>query len=161
MNAKLHITVILLLLLSVRAEVHAQLPSSNSFAQIKFRAEQGDPEAQNNLGAHYDKGQSVAKDAAEAVKWYRKAAEQNYGYAQYNLGYCYDNGIGVTKDATEAVRWYREAAKNNNAWAQCNLGMCYYEGRGVTKDVVEAVSWYRKAAEQNNPPRTIQPRSHV
>ena len=47
------------------------------------------PEAQYNLGVCYAKGQGVAKDEVEAVKWYRKAAEQNYAEAQYDLGYCY------------------------------------------------------------------------
>ena len=39
-------------------------------------AEQGDAEAQYNLGVMYDNGQGVAQDYAEAVKWYRRAAEQ-------------------------------------------------------------------------------------
>ena len=43
-------------------------------------AEQGDAEAQNNMGFIYGTGNGVPKDYVEAVKWYRKAAEQ--GYAQ-------------------------------------------------------------------------------
>ena len=39
-------------------------------------AEQGDAEAQFNLGLMYADGEGVPKDYAEAVKWYRKAAEQ-------------------------------------------------------------------------------------
>ena len=70
----------------------------------------------------YDNGQGVAKDEAEAVKWYRKAAEQNDAEAQYNLGICYANGQGVAKDEAEAVKWYRKAAEQNDAAAQCNLG---------------------------------------
>ena len=34
--------------------------------------------AQFNLGVCYDKGTGVAKDAAEAVKWYRRAVEQGH-----------------------------------------------------------------------------------
>ena len=63
----------------------------------------------------YDNGQGVAKDDAEAVKWYRKAAEQNDAWAQFNLGYCYANGQGVAKDKVEAVKWYRKAAEQNYA----------------------------------------------
>jgi TPR repeat protein len=37
----------------------------------------------------------VAKDLAEAVKWYRKAAEQDVAEAKYNLGLCHANGDGV------------------------------------------------------------------
>ena len=39
-------------------------------------AEQGQVDAQYNLGSFYRKGWGVPKDYAEAVKWYRKAAEQ-------------------------------------------------------------------------------------
>ena len=45
-------------------------------------------EGQYNLGVGYYKGEGVAKDQAEAVKWYRKAAEQNLAKAQYSLGVC-------------------------------------------------------------------------
>ena len=75
-------------------------------------AEQGDAEAQYNLGCRYANGNGVAKDYVEAVKWYRKAAEQGNADAQYNLGTCYDYGTGVAKDEVEAVKWYRKAARS-------------------------------------------------
>ena len=39
----------------------------------------------NNLGAMYEKGAGVAKDAAEAVRWYRKAADAGNQTAKRNL----------------------------------------------------------------------------
>jgi TPR repeat protein len=120
------------------------------FLEYKARAEQGDAEAQFNLGFCYDDGRGVEKDYGEAVKWYRKAAEQNFAPAQFNLGYCYANGQGVRKDKTEAVKWYRQAADQNYTPAQSNLGWCYDNGCGVAKDYVEAVKWYRQAAEQGH-----------
>ena len=39
-------------------------------------AEQGDANAQFNVGLMYGNGQGVIQDYAEAVKWYRLAAEQ-------------------------------------------------------------------------------------
>ena len=39
-------------------------------------AEQGDADAQYNLGNCYGRGEGVEQDKAEAVKWYHKAAEQ-------------------------------------------------------------------------------------
>jgi len=54
----------------------------------------------------YDNGEGVAKDEAEAVKWYRKAADQGFANAQFNLGYMYANGRGVVKDEVEAYKWY-------------------------------------------------------
>jgi TPR repeat protein len=91
----------------------------------------------------------MAKNEAEAVKWFRKAAEQNYALAQGSLGLCYASGQGVAKDQVEAVKWWLKAAEQNYALAENILGRCYAEGRGVAKDEAEAVKWYRKAAEQS------------
>jgi TPR repeat protein len=48
-------------------------------------AEQGDAQAQNNLGVMYQNGRGVAHDDAQAVFWYRKAAVQGNTDAQRNL----------------------------------------------------------------------------
>ena len=66
----------------------------------------------------YDEGRGVAKDDAEAVKWYRKAAEQGYASAQHNLGVCYADGEGVEKDEDEAVKWLRRAAEQGESAAK-------------------------------------------
>jgi len=85
---------------------------------------------QFNLGARYDAGEGVAKDSAEAVKWYRLAADQGDVVAQFNLGVKYSTGEGVAKDDSEAIRWYRRAADQGDAMAQFNLGLIYYTGVG-------------------------------
>ena len=117
---------------------------------LKVAAEQGDADAQCNLGYCYEKGLGLKEDKAEAVKWYRKAAEQGFAAAQNNLGVCYRKGEGVEQDYAEAVKWYRKAAEQGDADAQYNLGLCYENGRGVAQDYAEAVKWYRKAAEQGH-----------
>ena len=66
----------------------------------------------------YDYGRGVAKDYAEAVRWYRKAAEQGNANAQYNLGLMYEEGLGVAKDGAEAMRWFRKAAEQGYAKAK-------------------------------------------
>ena len=43
---------------------------------MRHVAEQGDVDAQFNLGWCYYMGEGVPQDKAEAAKWYRKAAEQ-------------------------------------------------------------------------------------
>jgi TPR repeat protein len=138
-------------LLSPRAAATEDVAVPGKFQEYKAKAEQGDAEAQFNLGFCYDDGRGVKKDYGEAVKWYRKAAEQNFAPAEFNLGYCYANGQGVRKDKEESVKWFRRAAEQNYAPAQSNLGYCYDNGRGVAKDVVEAVKWYRQAAGQGHP----------
>ena len=48
-------------------------------------ADQGDANAQFNLGWAYSNGEGVAKDSEEAAEWFRKAAEQGHAGAQRAL----------------------------------------------------------------------------
>src|SRR6202142_3725880 len=80
---------------STRAAAPKGVAVPGRFQEYTANAEQGDAEAQFNLGFCYDDGRCVEKDYGEAVKWYRKAAAQNFAPAQFNLGYCYANGQGV------------------------------------------------------------------
>jgi len=98
----------------------------------------------------YMQGTGVAKDDAEAVRWYRKAADQGDSVAQLYLGMRYSDGKGVPKDAAMAASWYRKAAEQGDAGAQGLLGDAYYNGDGVTRDLVEAAKWFRKAADQGD-----------
>jgi TPR repeat protein len=121
---------------------------AEAVAWYRKSAEQGNPNAQNNLGACYEGGLGVAQDFLQAVSWYRKAAEQGFADGQTNLGACYASGKGVAKDFPQAVSWYRKAAEQGDAQGQFNLGTCYENGTGVDKDMAVAVSWYAKSAQQ-------------
>ena len=74
------------------------------------KAQNGDANAQFRLGFMYATGDGVAKDSAEAVKWFRLSAEQGNAPAQSNLGAMYAEGEGVPKDAIESLAWYNIAA---------------------------------------------------
>jgi TPR repeat protein len=118
----------------------------------------GDVQAQMKLGDCYNYGKGGARDKAEAMKWYNKAAAQNYAPAQYRLGDEYNNnytdfysGISAS-DRLEAVKWYRKAAEQDYAPAEYALYKVYSWGEGVAKDSSEAINWARKAAEQNYAP---------
>jgi len=63
----------------------------------------------------------VARDHAQAVDWYRKAANQGNAIAQYDLGYAYENGYGVKADTLEAKQWYARAANQGHLGAQSRL----------------------------------------
>ena len=58
----------------------------------------------------YAGGKGVARDEAEAVRWFRKAAAQNNRAAQSNLGWVYATGRGVQRDDAEAFKWFLLAA---------------------------------------------------
>ncbi len=111
-------------------------------------AEQGDADAQFNLGVCLENG--MAEDKKLAAEWYRKAAEQGHASAQFKLGICLENGAGVTEDKKAAVEWYRKAAEQGHADAQFNLGLCLEYGEGATVDRKTAAEWYQRAADQGH-----------
>jgi len=79
----------------------------------KYRqaAEQGDADAQYNLGRAYEKGLGVDSDVKEAVKWYLKAAEQGHAQAQFEIGLSYYIGLGVEENKDEAMKWFNKSAQ--------------------------------------------------
>ena len=123
---------------------------ATALQEFRPLAEQGDANAQFNLGFMYDNGKGVPENDAEAAKWHRKAAEQGDVMAQYSLGGMYFRGEGVSQNFTEAVKWFRKAAEQGDAYAQVNLGFMYGTGEGVPMNYVKAYMWYSLAKAQGN-----------
>lgn len=121
-------------------------------AEIRRAAEQGDPEAQTQLGTLYQQGDGVPEDDAEGVAWYRRAAGQGYADAQFLLGFVYSNGEGVPLDDAESLASFRRAAEQGHDAAQWMLGTMYVWGerRGVPRDDVAAYMWLHLAVSQND-----------
>jgi hypothetical protein len=121
------------------AEVEqSEAKRKSSFEDFKDKAETGDAKAQYNLGRCYANSLGVARDMAEAVKWYRKAAEQNNAQAQVALGGYYE--FNVQDDPwhiKEAMQWYRRAAQQNDPTGQLLLGS-WCE---ILHNYVEAYMW--------------------
>ena len=111
-------------------------------------ADQGNGDAQSNLGVMYREGRGVDQSDEKAVEWYNKAVEQGHAGAQNNLGVMYERGKSVAQSDEKAVKWYRKAADQGNGDAQSNLGVMYREGRGVDQSDEKAVEWWKLAAEQ-------------
>jgi len=63
-------------------------------------AEQGDADAQYNLGFMYDKGKGVLQDYKTAVKWYRLSAEQGDALAQKKLSILMQRKKAAAKKTT-------------------------------------------------------------
>jgi hypothetical protein len=118
---------------------------------LRLQAEQGNAEAQFNLGLLYDRGRGVPKDKSEALRWYRLAAMQGDTFAQNSLGDNYWEGTGVPKDDKEAVRWWRLAADKGFAPAQHSLGKILSGGgQGVPSDKMQAYMWLLLSAAQGD-----------
>ncbi|HXJ42486.1 MAG TPA: tetratricopeptide repeat protein [Bryobacteraceae bacterium] len=106
-------------------------------------AQQGNAQAQYLVGAMLSgvDGVGVKENAAEAAKWFRKAADQGHAEAQLILGLLYAKGDGgLHQDIPEAAKWLRKAADQGDRQAQYSLGALYEND----------YQWYRLAADQGD-----------
>ena len=110
-------------------------------------AEQGDADAQHNLGVMYKKGLGVPQDYKEAVNWYRKSAEQGDAWAQDALGLMYRQGLGVPQDNVYAHMWFNIAASNGDDDARSNRDLVAI--RMTTEQLTEAQKLARECVRKN------------
>ncbi|MFZ4527305.1 MAG: tetratricopeptide repeat protein [Undibacterium curvum] len=113
-------------------------------------AEEGNADAQFNLGLMYLNAEGVDEDYEQAFAWFSKSAEQNNPRAQTNLARMYAKGKGVRPDYDAAVTWFNKAAEQNYPDAQYSLGVLYVTGNGVPRDYNKARDLFQKAADQGN-----------
>ena len=99
-------------------------------------ADQGDADAQYNLGSVYRDGEGVPRDYAEALKWFRKAAVQGDARAQASLGMMYTIGSGVPQDYVLALMWSNLAASQENEGATSLRELV--AGKMTPEQIVEA-----------------------
>ena len=110
-------------------------------------AEQGNAEAQRELGACYYVGEGVPQDYEKGVYWFTKAAEQGDAGGQYYLGQSYLFDKSVPRDYEKAVYWLTKAVEQNSLDAKALLGDCYFYGLGMPQDKEKAVSLYKQVAQ--------------
>jgi len=86
----------------------------------------------------------VAKNEAEAVRWYQLAADRGDPDAQYYLGLCYEEGRGIPANKQKAFELFYKSAARGRARAQYRVGWAYAE----SKNWGEASKWIQKAVDQ-------------
>ncbi|HEY5292464.1 MAG TPA: tetratricopeptide repeat protein [Burkholderiales bacterium] len=94
---------------------------AGAFQEIKQRAEEGDFQAQYNLGALYALGKGVDRDFAQATTWLGKAAARGHAQAQANLGLLLLNGARTKAQWREAKRWLHKASDQDSNYAKTAL----------------------------------------
>lgn len=104
----------------------AEAKSPRSIEQLRLAAEQGDAQAQNELGTAYYYGTGVDQDTAEALKWLRSAAEKENLSAQSLLAWTYFETNAVS--GLEAVKWARKAADRKDPSGAIALELLYLDG---------------------------------
>ena len=83
-------------------------------------AEQGNADAQFNLGFMYLKGQGAPQNFETAIKWLTLAVEQGHAYAQGALGFMYLEGQGVPQNYVYAHMWLNLSASIGEELAKHN-----------------------------------------
>jgi TPR repeat protein len=116
-------------------------------SELLLIAEQGNPQAQYELGLYFVTPNEGEIDVDKAFFWFSKSANQGFADAQYRLGNFYET---IKSDITNAILWYKAAAEQGHIEAQSTLGYCFECGHGVEENAIEAVKWHKKAAEQGN-----------
>lgn len=106
-------------------------------------ADQGNADAQFNLGAMYARGEGVTQDLAEARKWILKAAGQGnqnairrvaHGHIRGDLGF-----DETARNGPEALEWIKRAANLDDTIALTALAAAYRNGAyGLAADPKQA-----------------------
>lgn len=125
---------------------------SQAMQWIKKAAEQGNSNAQYNLGKLYYKGYLGKVDYKDALSWFTAAANNGSDEANNMLGVMYEEGKGVTQNYNTAYDYYLLAAKAGNVAAQYNIG-CLIEHNKVTHyrlKKTDSIKWFELAAKQGD-----------
>lgn len=114
--------------------------------RLSALAGKGDTRAELVIGLKYLKGDGIAANDAEAVRWIARAAQAGDAVAQNHLGALYQTGRGVKADLQQAVHWYQSAATQGSRHAMSNLAVLYAGGAGAPANFAEAARWFQRSA---------------
>ncbi len=107
-----------------------------------------DPLAMQLLGEAYLKGRGVRADAAEAERWWRKAAERPVALPEGRRNPLRLAQLGrLAPDGARLAAWYERQAHAGELWAQHYVGHLYRAGQWLPQDYGMARTGFRRAAE--------------
>jgi TPR repeat protein len=115
------------------------------------RANNGDPAAQILVAEILSRGLGVPLNAAEAAKWYQRAAEQGVPEAQFQYALLLLDGRYVKKDERQAHALMQAAAEAGNTLAQFNFAQLLVEEDAGDAGLARAAAYYERAAEAGLP----------
>src|SRR5688572_27560302 len=98
--------------IEVKANNRNSIETNEAFYRYQKAAENGNTNAQYNLGCLCENDKETEKNLEQAFYWYKKAAENGHIKAQFNLALSYKNGEGTEKNLEQAIYWYQKAAEN-------------------------------------------------
>lgn len=121
-------------------------------SRIREAAENGDPQAQFDLGAAYAVGfEWLPRDFVQAHRWFVRASENGHPVAPVHVGRMLKIGYGVARDPAEAVKWFRIAMERDNPTGAYELARLYETGQyQFPADPKKAMDLYRRAARDGS-----------
>ncbi|MEM9691879.1 MAG: tetratricopeptide repeat protein, partial [Myxococcota bacterium] len=119
--------------------------------ECEARCSQGSAGSCFNLGAAYERGVGVSRDARQAFGGYERACRRGDIRGCRAMAAFYIRGIGVTKDYGRALTLLQPACLEGDALSCSNLGTMYAKGFGVAEDLRRATSLYGRACDAGNP----------
>ena len=131
---------------SVKAGIEAWQKADYARAVAIWRplAENGDADAEFNLGQAYRLGRGVKIDLGSAQTWLERAASQGHVDAQTTLGLL----LFVNGNQTYGARWLKQAAEKGEARAMLIFGTALFNGDGVPQDRVLGYAYVSRASAQ-------------
>lgn len=117
-------------------------------AEKRLAANPKDAAALTLIGRLYLDGQGVARDRAQAMQWFRRAADAGGRDAAYFFGAAALTGRDIAKDHALA-RAYLEKAQDHPAALEL-LGEASLENDGKEPDFARAIGYFRRAAQLDN-----------
>ena len=120
----------------------------DNFVENELLAEQGNADAQANLGIMYRQ----AHEYEQSYWWYQKAVQQGNARGQFGLGVLYYYGQGVPQDYTQALYYFKKSALQGNEQGQAMFGAMHYNGQGVIQNKKTACLWFTLSAKQGYEP---------
>jgi TPR repeat protein len=132
---------------------------SRAFHYYQQSADLGNSDGMYSLGRCYQGGIGVAKNDAQAQKWF--AAAKSHGtdpgahmvkrnepdQADWEAG----KNLYLAKNYSGALPYFRKAADAGNTDAILQVGYQYENGEGLAKSDADAAKWYARAAQAGNP----------
>lgn len=103
--------------LDIDDAVHAMREGNfaEAYCILRSHAQDGDPEAQYNIGWMYLNGYGLAINDSLALEWWQRASDQGYIDATFSMAMLYSLGEGqVTKDMDRAIDLYLLAAQEGH-----------------------------------------------
>ncbi|MEQ1936776.1 tetratricopeptide repeat protein [Mesorhizobium sp. CN5-321] len=115
------------------------------------RAKNGDPAAETLVAEILSRGLGVPLNAAEAAKWYQRAAEQGVPEAQLQYALILLDGRYATKDEKAAHALMQAAAEAGNPLAQFNFAQLLVSEDPGDAGLARAIPYYERAAATGLP----------